>query len=259
VKPSRSLPLWVWIAAGFVLLGAGWAGWQYWLAPRAKAERLPPAAAASAAPTPAPRPPLSAVAAPQSTLADTVGATDAAQTAPEIPLPKGVAPPADADAEDETSEGAPVAAAATPPATAPAPTPAPGAAADRSAPAVEPMPAEEGQPRARAVSDIDWTEATGVTVVTIAGDGPFPAGSFSYSEIGGEKARVLVRFKGLELPFRKSSLPVGTAAVAGIRTGWHDRPGGAEQHIVIDLAGANVRLEGFESLGSRIVLKLAAR
>ncbi len=259
VKASRNLPLWVWVAAGFVLLGAGWAGWQYWLAPRAKAERLPPAAAASAAPTPAPRPPLSAVAAPQTTLADTVGATDAAQTAPEIPLPRGVAPPADAGAADEASEGAPVAAAATPLATAAAPTPARDAAPDRSAPAVEPMPAEEGQPRARSVSDIDWTEATGVTVVTIAGDGPFPAGSFSYSEIGGEKARVLVRFKGLELPFRKSSLPVGTAAVAGIRTGWHDRPGGAEQHIVIDLAGAGVRLEGFESLGSRIVLKLAVR
>jgi len=259
VKPSRSLPLWVWIAAGFVLLGAGWAGWQYWLAPGAKTERLPPAATASAAPTPAPRPPLSAVAAPQTTLADAVGATDAARTAPEIPLPRGVAPPAEPDAEGEPSEGAPVAAAATPPATAPAATPAPDAATDRSAPAVEPMPTEEGQPRARAVNDIDWTEATGVTVVTIAGDGPFPAGSFSYSEIGGEKARVLVRFKGLELPYRKASLPVGTAAVSGIRTGWHDRPGGAEQHIVIDLAGAHVRLEGFEALGSRIVLKLAAR
>ena len=57
----------------------------------------------------------------------------------------------------------------------------------------------------------------------------------------------------------KSGLKVGTSAVAGIRTGWHARPEGHEQHVVVDLAGPDVRLEGFEALGSRIVLKLAKR
>ena len=260
---SRGLPLWVWMVAGLVLLGAGWATWRYRIAPAPPSAR---AAAPAPAPTATPRPPLPAVGEPKTTLADAVGATDAARTAPEIPLPRGVAPAAD----ESDDEGPPDAAVATPDAAAPAatapppdaPIPAPSPApadAGRAAAAVEPLAIEPGQPHARAVSDIDWTEATGITVVTLAGDGPFAAGTYSYSEIGGDKPRVLVRFKGLERPFRQTSLAVGTAAVAGIRTGWHDRPGGFEQHVVIDLTGANVRLEGFEALGSRIVLKLAPR
>ncbi len=243
-----------------MLLGAGWAGWQYWLAPRAKAERLPPAAAASAAPTPAPRPPLSAVAAPQTTLADTVGATDAAQTAPETPLPRGVAPPADAGAADEASEGAPVAAAATPLATAAGPTPARDAAPDRSAPAVEPMPAEEGATPRPVGQRHRLDRGNRRHGRDHRRRRPLPRGVV---ELLGDRRREGARAGALQ--GARASLPqvepagLGTAAVAGIRTGWHDRPGGAEQHIVIDLAGAGVRLEGFESLGSRIVLKLAVR
>jgi len=259
VRP-RALPLWVWIAAGLALLVAGWGGWQYWWMPRQQAAQRQAAAPPRVEPTPTPRPPLPALGEPQTTLADTVGATDAAKTAPEIPLPKGVPSPGEDEAGEEVTEPAGgavnVAETEAPAPTATSPTPA-------LAPAPVPEPAvaasETGPPRARALADIDWTEATGVTVVTLAGDGPFPPGSFSYSEIGGEKPRVLVRFKGLELPFQKSGLKVGTSAVAGIRTGWHERPEGHEQHVVVDLAGPDVRLEGFEALGSRIVLKLAKR
>jgi hypothetical protein len=200
------------------------------------------------------------VAAREKTLADTVGATDAAKTAPEIPLPAGVAAPGEAADDDPqpAATEAPPRVDATPVAT-PMPA-APLLPAARRPPAPTPEPgADEGAPHARSVADIDWTEATGITVVTLAGDGPFAAGTYSYSEIGGDKPRVLVRFKGLELPYRKAAVAVGTGAVVGIRTGWHQRPEGFEQHVVIDLAGANVRLEGFEALGSRIVLKLARR
>lgn len=236
-----------WLAIGVVavlLALGGWAAWHYLLAP---APAAAPPAAARVEPTPTPRPPLAAVTEPDRTLAATVGATEAAQTAPEVPLPAGS--PAVPDEEEAAVEAAVAPAPAEPtplarPAVAPPPTDA--AAAD-----------EVGAPRARALTDIEWTEATGITVVTLAGDGTFPAGSYSYSEIGGEKPRVLVRFKGLSQPYRRANQTVGSAAVSGIRSGWHDRPGGAEQHVVIDLADGSVRLDGFEALGSRIVVKLA--
>ncbi len=258
---------WIAIAVVAVLLVVGgWAAWRY-LSSKTPAPERPAATAALPTPTPTPRPSLAAVAEPQTTLAAAVGATDAAVTAPETPLPAGApaddagdegeAPPAN-DANDASDAGD----ASVPAGAEPDPTPAAPAVKPRPTPpaaAAAAAPADAGAPRARALTDIDWTEATGITVVTLAGDGVFPVGSYSYSEIGGDKPRVLVRFKGLDLAYRKAGLTVGTGAVAAIRTGWHDRPGGAEQHVVIDLAGGNVRLEGFEALGSRIVLKLAAR
>jgi uncharacterized protein (TIGR02266 family) len=264
---------WIAIAVVAVLLAVGgWAAWRY-LSSKTPAPERPTATAALPAPTPTPRPPLAAVAEPQTTLAAAVGATDAAVTAPETPLPAGApaddagdegeaTPANDANDANDANNAGKTGDASVPADAEPDPTPAAPVVKPRPIPpatAAAAAPADEGAPRARALTDIDWTEATGITVVTLAGDGVFPVGSYSYSEIGDDKPRVLVRFKGLDLAYRKAGLTVGTGAVAAIRTGWHDRPGGAEQHVVIDLAGGNVRLEGFEALGSRIVLKLAAR
>jgi len=245
----------VWIVLAAILIAAGgWALWRFGLVPGgAKAETV---AAAPATPTPTPRPTLPSQLGPVSTLAETVGASNAEESAPEPALP-ALEPPDEAEdrpeAPTESAVDTPLAPLATatsappPPARTPAPTQAP--------PASEP----EGAPRATRLDEIDWTEATGVTVVTLSGDGPFAPGSFSYSEIGGDKPRVLVRIRGLEQPFRRNALAVGTPAVVGIRTGWHLRDGTNEQHVVLDLPPRGAVLDGFEAIGSRIVLKLRPR
>ena len=211
--------LWIGLAAVLVVAGA-WALWHFGIvAPRNHAE---PAATPIATPTPTPRPPLPGNLGPISTLAETVGASEAADAAAPLPLPgAGMAPDEAAEstapgvADDATDPAAEEAASELPlaplePTAAPAPS-ARATARPTPAPAAEP----EGDQTATRLDDIDWTEATGTTVVTLSGDGPFRPGSYSYFELGGDKPRVLIRLRGLDQPFRPNQLALGTAAVTG--------------------------------------------
>lgn len=249
--------LWIVLAAIAVAVG-GWALWHFGIVPRGTAPRA--AAVTPATPTATPRPTLPSDLGPISTLAETVGASNAAETAPETALPT-----ADGATSGEAEEGTSAAPEAP---TTEAPQQPIATATAAGAPAVPtrtatPAPAvvtePGGAPRATRLDEIEWTEATGTTVVTLSGDGPFAPGSFSYSEIGGDKPRVLVRLRGLEEPYRRGALAVGTSAVSGIRTGWHVKEGMNEQHVVLDLAPGGAALDGFEAVGSRIVLKLRPR
>jgi len=246
--------LWI-VLAAIVVAAGGWALWHFGILPRGTAPSA--VASAPATPTPTPRPTLPSRLGPVSTLAETVGASNAAETAPEPPLP---AVEDDATGEPETTTATATATATDAPQQPIATATPPAAAPAAPRPTVTPEPASAGEPagapRATRLDEIEWTEATGTTVVTLSGDGPFAPGSFSYSEIGGDKPRVLVRLRGLEEPYRRAALAVGTAAVAGIRTGWHVKEGTNEQHVVLDLGPRGAALDGFEAVGSRIVLKL---
>lgn len=258
-SPAR----WIGLAAVLVVAGA-WALWHFGIV--APGDRAEPVATPIATPTPTPRPPLPGDLGPISTLAETVGASEAADAAAPPPLPAAGTAPDEAarsippGAADEATDPASEEAASELPLAPlePAATATPSARAAGSpkpTPGTEP---EESQTATR-LDDIDWTEATGTTVVTLSGDGPFRPGSYSYFELGGDKPRVLIRLRGLDQPFRPNQLAVGTAAVAGIRNGWHVKDGVNEQHVVLDLAPAGARLDGFEVMGSRIVLKLTPR
>jgi len=250
-----SAMLWIGGTAALVLVAAGgWAVWRYGLGPDSPAPRA--TATAAATPTPTPRPPLAADLGPVSTLAETVGASSAQESAPEPPLPAAVPPPAAAAAPEAGASGTPAPAADR---TAGADAPPAAGVAARTEPAAAAAAEPAGAPRATRLDEIEWTEATGTTVVTLSGDGPFPAGSYGYFEMAGDKPRVLIKLRGLDQPYRRGALAVGTAAVVGIRTGWHVKETGNEQHVVVDLVPGGARLDGFEAIGSRIVLKLAPR
>jgi uncharacterized protein (TIGR02266 family) len=224
--PSSRGP-WPWIAAALAVAALAGGGWWYFLRPQ-PAE--PPAAApqpAAAAPEPAPEPaspPLDPAPGPGTTLAEAVGTST---PAPAVPLP-----------------------ATTPPAPA-APEPAPVAA--------EPAPAAPSVRPATTVTAISGAVVDGGTTVTIAGDGGFPTGRFSWSEIGGEKPRVLIKLKGIASPYRGAAAG-STAEVAGVRTGFHQLSGGPELHVVLDLVpGARVVVDAVEPAGDALVVRLSRR
>lgn len=253
-RRRSSAMLWIGAAAAVVLIAAGgWALWRYGFGGSSPAPRA--TATAAPTPTPTPRPPLAADLGPVSTLAETVGASSAQESAPEPPLPAAVPP---REAAVAVEGGAAGAASPAPERSETAGQPPASEVAGRTQPATaaaEPA----GAPRATRLDEIEWTEATGTTVVTLSGDGPFPAGSYGYFEMGGDKPRVLIKLRGLDQPYRRGAIAVGTSAVVGIRTGWHVRETGNEQHVVVDLVPGGARLDGFEAVGSRIVLKLAPR
>ncbi|MFN7943364.1 MAG: PilZ domain-containing protein [Thermoanaerobaculia bacterium] len=265
---SRRATVWPWLAAALILAAGGFAVWRFYLAPEPPPPQPPPHRAVAAPPPKPARPPLPANPGPSGTLVQTVGATS---TPPDATRPAaGPAPPEEADTTTSDSGGAtPAEPAPNPPANPPdnpvsapaSPAPSAGAVASppaKAAPAPTPEPEIKALPRATGIDAIDWTEATGITIVTVSGDGPFADGTVHYYEIGGDSPRILVKVQSVGRAFGKGTLTVGTAAVRTIRNAAHPSPGGGEVHIVIDLATPAPRLVGVEIAGSRIVVKLAA-
>ena len=230
---------WLLATGVLVLLAAALAVWWFFwrTPPAAPPAPPPPSSAAPAAPArPAP-PPLDARVAGDRTLVESVGG---AVKVPETPLP----PPGPAPAEP--------AEAAAPAAAAPAPATAPTAPAAAAATLATPAP-----PAVTAVRGIAAAASAGSTVVTISGDGAFALGGFSWSEIGGDKPRVLIKLKGIRETFRGAPSGVPTGQLQGIRVGYHPEIGSGELHVVLDLpAGARVAVAAIEPAGDRLVVTL---
>ena len=150
----------------------------------------------------------------------------------------------------------------------PAPEPAPPAGvpavqepAGASAPdtASAPAPSEPPKPTGpplTAVRDITWEEAFGGTDVILWGDGAVRSEAYERTRIDGNPPRELIRLKGIERPFPKSRVVVGSAEVLQVRVGYHPRPGGSELHIVLDLAHPDVAVTRVEEGEDRLRIHL---
>ncbi len=223
------------VAIVALLGGAGWWWYSRSMAP-GQATDAPPAAVETA-PAPAPRPePLDPAPGPGGTLAENIGAVDLTRD----PVTTTVTP-------------APAAPTAAAPSTTPRPTAAP---ASTSVPAL--ATAAVGAPAVRVLA-IQGEPTAGGMRILISGDGEFRTGRFSWSEIGGDKPRVLVRLRGIGEPYR-GPVPPASTLVAGVRTGHHRRPEGDELHIVLDLvAAAPAAVQAVTAEGDRLVVDLAPR
>ncbi len=224
---------------GAIALVAALGAVAWWFFLRSPA---PPPTSASAVATPVPAPPdrptpppLDPQPGPGTTLAESIGQSS---PAPETPLPPAGRPDPEPEVEVEIAdEPAPVA-------TVVAQVPAAPSATARAATGVDEI-------RSEAVA--------GGTRVTVRGNGGFPTGRFSWSEIGGDKPRVLVKLRGIERPYRGASAGP-TAELAGVRVGYHVKSGGNELHVVLDLPpGSGVKVETVEPVEDRLEISLSRR
>lgn len=265
---------WIGILLVLALVGGGaYLAWQQWganwLAQRsaARSEVVPPPAPAV---VPVRKPePLPATPEPGTTLAETVGVdpnSTSAATAPPHSVPANAPPeePSDvaaaADSERESAAAtapAVAAGAASAPAAATPELPRPPATA-APAPAAA-APDSAGAARAGRLTGIAWSEAGGAggTVLVLAADGVFSTGAFSYSEIGGENPRVLIKLKGMQSPYRGPAPRGSGALVRGVRTGFHVTPNGNEIHVVVDLARGGVKVASLAPEAAGLTLTLA--
>ena len=98
----------------------------------------------------------------------------------------------------------------------------------------------------------------GGTRVAIGLDGSFALSRLRASRIGGAAPRLVVRLLGLAAGAPRSPWEPATAEVRRIRAGRHDGDGGPEIHLVLDLAGPEVRLARSEVAGGELRLDLVA-
>lgn len=272
-----------WLVLLFVLAlaaGGGYLAWKQWGANWLAQRTATADTAAATEPAPVSPParqpePLTAAPAPGTTLAETVGVdpnSTSAAAAPPQSAPATAPPDEPSDvgvAQRESAEATAAApasttAAAVEPESAAAAPPRPPAASVTAASAapVAPPPAATAA-RAERLTGIAWRDSgatAGETVLVLSGDGAFAVGSFSYSEIGGENPRVLIKLKGMQSPYRgpaPHAPQAGGALVRGVRTGFHVTPGGNEIHVVVDLARAGVKVVSLAPEAAGLTLSLA--
>ncbi len=244
-----------WRLAILVLALAGAGGYFAWTKGGSKfgVGSAPDPTASSSPESPAPvapaarRPePLAATAAPGTTLVQEVGVDPRALSpAAATPRPGSTTAPPE-EPSDVSAAAAPAAEIAAPDAAGPRPPAALPAATAAPPAAISPA-------RARRLLAIDWNEsadAPGETALVLKGDAAFVAGSFSYSEIGGDNPRVLVKLKGMDNPYRGPAPHGGGALVRSVRTGFHLTTTGNEVHVVVDLARRGVKVVSLSPAGA---------
>jgi uncharacterized protein (TIGR02266 family) len=118
-----------------------------------------------------------------------------------------------------------------------------------------PAPAPATGPALTAVDRITYEESFGGTDIVLWGNGAIRQESYVHSQMG-SPPRELFRITGIRKPFPQVKIPVGTGEVKQVRIGYHEAPKGNELHIVIDLAGPQVKVTRVDQDGQRLRIHL---
>lgn len=121
----------------------------------------------------------------------------------------------------------------------------------RRKPAAEPA----AGPPVDVIERITWETADGGTAVVLWGNGAITADRYTRARID-DPPRELVRLRGIRRPLAISRVPVGNGEVKQVRVGYHEKAGGNELHVVIDLADPEVKVARVDHDGQRLRIHL---
>ncbi|HWN43583.1 MAG TPA: hypothetical protein VNW71_15245 [Thermoanaerobaculia bacterium] len=113
-------------------------------------------------------------------------------------------------------------------------------------------------PSATALERITFEQASGGTDIILWGNGAIRPEVYSQSRIG-DPPRELIVLTGMGRAFPAARVEVGTGEVKQIRTGYHQKARGNEQHVVIDLADPAVQVTRIEAREKHLRIHLQKR
>ena len=128
----------------------------------------------------------------------------------------------------------------------------------------EAAPRETAPPEAEPAAPADrvrlvtWDERQSETVVTFWGNGRFLPERVVRVRVEGGAPRELLKLRGMDLPYRLTSIDVGTPELVRIRTGFHPQDRVNELHVVLDLAHPDVEIARTEGTGDALRVHLRA-
>ena len=107
------------------------------------------------------------------------------------------------------------------------------------------------------VRRIAWRRGQEGTRVTIELDGDLGSDHSVHETLDYNAAREMVRLVGIEEPYASGRIEVGTPELAQIRVGFHQRPAGAEIHVVFDYPEVGPRVAEVRRLGDRLEILIS--
>jgi uncharacterized protein (TIGR02266 family) len=123
-----------------------------------------------------------------------------------------------------------------------------------AAPAPAPAAAPSG-PSVTVLQKVSFEQAFGGTDIVLQGNGAFRPETYDQSAMS-SPPRVLVRLLGIAKPYPSTKVAVGTDEVKQVRMGFHEKAGGNELHVVLDLAGPGVKVTRVEAKDNQLRVHL---
>ena len=131
-----------------------------------------------------------------------------------------------------------------------------GAAAAPATPAPTPAPAPPpAGPALTVLQKITFEQAFGGTDIVLQGNGAVRPEAYEESRMG-DPPRELIRLFGIARPYPATKVAVGTGEVKQVRLGFHEKSGGNELHVVIDLASPGVKVTRIEAKDNQLRIHL---
>lgn len=126
-------------------------------------------------------------------------------------------------------------------------------------PPAKPATEPEDLPPLTRIEEITWQRVDGGTEVLLLGDGAFAPRAWTHYHLAGGNPRELIKVRGVDTPYTRSLLPVGSDEVRQVRVGYHVLPQANELHVVMDLTGPGVEASTVEADGRslRILIRSA--
>ena len=147
---------------------------------------------------------------------------------------------------------------ATPPRNAEAPPPAPRQSPPPPAASTRPSsPPPTSTAGFRRLLGIDWETAPGGLLLSFSLDGEITADRYRHFRLGGDPAREVIQFRGIEQRFARNQMAVGGPGVEQLRIGFHRKSRGDEIHVVLDMQDAQARVSDITAAGSQLLVRIS--
>ena len=116
------------------------------------------------------------------------------------------------------------------------------------------MPDGSGEPGGAVgtIQEITWSAEGRRTVLLVWTGGAVVRGDVLDFRIDGDNPRHVVRILGIDQPYDRGEMRIGTRQVRRLRTGLHSDRRPPEIHLVFDLTGPGVEVTGIEANGNRL-------
>jgi len=180
-------------------------------------------------------------------------AAAAAFDPPPPPAPAAAEPTGASPLEATAAE----AAVAQPSTSEPAPPPPRPAAPPRAAQSPSPSAPPAARRLYSRVVDIRWDSQGGVFRVVVEADGTIPEDRYHHFRLDGDPPREVVQLRGVQQGYGQSQIAVGSPALRQIRIGYHEKKGGNELHVVLDMADPRARITAIRPIGSGLEILIA--
>ncbi len=102
------------------------------------------------------------------------------------------------------------------------------------------------------IEDISWRQTGEGTRVTLRLDGALDENNYSHMALGYNPQREMIKLTGIEQPYARNKIDVGSAELMQIRTGYHAKADGAELHVVFDFPSVGPEVTSVRRLGDRL-------